>query len=164
MKLWRPCSLRAPWLCTAPPRQVVQHLGQPSRYVLNSLSVNLARSLWTHSHFQNSGIWPQNSSCTSSDKHFSMSPELIEINHYIPYGDRSAVCHLTTSSERIPWLQVLAFKVTLQMPSGTTRTLDVAPDEAILDAAERTNVDLPSLCRSGGYSSRSCSMIRVVID
>ncbi|PNH09867.1 Ferredoxin-1 [Tetrabaena socialis] len=47
-------------------------------------------------------------------------------------------------------LKVQAFQVTLRAPSGKTyATLECRPDEAIFDAIERNNVDLPSLCRSG---------------
>ncbi|GLI65013.1 hypothetical protein VaNZ11_008440 [Volvox africanus] len=45
--------------------------------------------------------------------------------------------------------KVQAYQVTLRMPSGKTRSLEVAPDEAIFEAIDRTDLDLPYLCRSG---------------
>ncbi|GLC33229.1 hypothetical protein PLESTB_000357200 [Pleodorina starrii] len=55
-----------------------------------------------------------------------------------------AVCPISRSI-----VKVQAYQVTLRMPSGKTRTLEVAPDEAIFDAIDRTDLDLPYLCRSG---------------
>ncbi|KXZ50881.1 hypothetical protein GPECTOR_14g130 [Gonium pectorale] len=46
-------------------------------------------------------------------------------------------------------VKVQAFQVTLRMPTGKTRTMEVDPDEAIFDAIERHDIDLPYLCRSG---------------
>lgn len=49
-------------------------------------------------------------------------------------------------------MQVQAFQVTLRMPSGKTKTMEVGPDEALFDAVERYDVDLPYLCRTGESS------------
>ncbi|GFR48581.1 hypothetical protein Agub_g10484 [Astrephomene gubernaculifera] len=47
-------------------------------------------------------------------------------------------------------VKVQAHQVTLRMPSGKTRTLEVSEDEAIFDAIDRAaDLDLPYLCRSG---------------
>ncbi|PNW69985.1 hypothetical protein CHLRE_17g700950v5 [Chlamydomonas reinhardtii] len=46
-------------------------------------------------------------------------------------------------------VKVQAFQVTLRMPSGKTKTMEVGPDEALFDAVERYDVDLPYLCRTG---------------
>ncbi|KAG2497076.1 hypothetical protein HYH03_005071 [Edaphochlamys debaryana] len=46
-------------------------------------------------------------------------------------------------------VKVSAFQVTLRMPSGKTKTMDVNADEALFDAIERHDIDLPYLCRTG---------------
>lgn len=41
------------------------------------------------------------------------------------------------------------FRVTFRMPNGTERTVDVAPDEHVLDAGLAAGLDLPYSCLQG---------------
>lgn len=48
--------------------------------------------------------------------------------------------------------QVNAFKVTLNMPTGS-QTFDVDEETSIFDAAEMAGIELPSGCRGGACGS-----------
>lgn len=45
------------------------------------------------------------------------------------------------------------YAVTLEWVDGPTRTVDVAPDETVLEAAERADAPLPYGCRTGACST-----------
>ena len=57
-----------------------------------------------------------------------------------------------------------AHRVTLELPDGTSRTLEVGEDEYVLEAARRAGVELPSLCEQGWDIACAVRVLEGVLD